>query len=161
AAKLMEVFQEVGLPPGVANYLPGVGEEVGPVIVGHPGTDLIAFTGSLKVGLLINRAAAEMSSGQTHVKRVIADMVGKNAILVDEDADLDEAIGGVVDSAFGYAGQKCSAGSRVIVPAPLYDAFLKRLVEATRSLTIGPAEDPGSYVGPVIDEEAQGRLLGV
>ncbi len=157
-ARLMEVFQEVGLPAGVVNYLPGIGEEVGPALVDHPDTALVAFTGSRGVGLHINREAAEVRPGQTFVKRVIAEMGGKNAILVDDDADLDEAIHGVVASAFGYAGQKCSACSRVIVPESLYDAFLDRLVEATASLKVGPAEDPGFAFGPVIDEEAYRRI---
>jgi RHH-type proline utilization regulon transcriptional repressor/proline dehydrogenase/delta 1-pyrroline-5-carboxylate dehydrogenase len=121
--------------------------------------DVIAFTGSLNVGLLINAEAARTPRGQDHVKRVVAEMGGKNAILIDDDADLDEAVHGVVWSAFGYQGQKCSACSRVLVPEGLYDAFLARLVEATRSLPIAPAEDPGCAVGPVIDEEAHKRLL--
>jgi RHH-type proline utilization regulon transcriptional repressor/proline dehydrogenase/delta 1-pyrroline-5-carboxylate dehydrogenase len=158
-AKLMEIFQEIGLPPGVASYLPGVGEEIGPVLVNHPDVALIAFTGSRDVGLLINRQAAEMAAGQDHVKRVIAEMGGKNAVIVDDDADLDEAVHGVVWSAFGYQGQKCSACSRVIVPELLHDAFLHRLVEATKSLKIAPAEDPGCGVGPVIDADAQRRIL--
>jgi RHH-type proline utilization regulon transcriptional repressor/proline dehydrogenase/delta 1-pyrroline-5-carboxylate dehydrogenase len=158
-AKLMEVFEEVGLPPGVVNFLPGVGEEVGPTLVEHPAVAVIAFTGSRNVGLHINREAAEPRSGQDHVKRVIAEMGGKNAVIIDADADLDEAVHGVVASAFGYAGQKCSACSRVIVPTGLYDAFLARLVEATRSLKVAPAEDPGCTVGPVIDDEAQARIL--
>ena len=161
AAKLMEVFREVGLPSGVLNYLPGVGEEIGPMLVGHPDTALIAFTGSLKVGLLINQQAAATPPGHTFVKRVIAEMGGKNAIIVDDDADMDEAVTGVVDSAFGYQGQKCSACSRVIVPEAKYEAFLARLVAATKSLTVGPAEDPGFSVGPVIDEDAFSRLSGV
>jgi RHH-type proline utilization regulon transcriptional repressor/proline dehydrogenase/delta 1-pyrroline-5-carboxylate dehydrogenase len=140
------------------NFLPGIGEEIGPTLIGHRDTAVIAFTGSLKVGLLINREAAEMAPGQKHVKRVIAEMGGKNAIIVDDDADLDEAVDGVVDSAFGYQGQKCSACSRVLVPASHYDAFVKRLVEATRSRSIGPAEDPGAFIGPVIDADAQQRL---
>jgi RHH-type proline utilization regulon transcriptional repressor/proline dehydrogenase/delta 1-pyrroline-5-carboxylate dehydrogenase len=159
-AKLMEVFQEVGLPPGVVNFLPGVGEEVGPVLVQHPAVAVIAFTGSRNVGLLINRQAAETAPGQLHVKRVIAEMGGKNAVIIDEDADLDEATHGVVASAFGYAGQKCSACSRVIVPERLHDTFLARLVEATRSLKVAPAEDPGCAVGPVIDADAHRRILG-
>ncbi len=120
---------------------------------------MIAFTGSRNVGLHINREAAEPRPGQEHVKRVIAEMGGKNAVIIDDDADLDEAVHGVVASAFGYAGQKCSACSRVIVPAGLHDAFLARLVEATRSLKVAPAEDPGCTVGPVIDDEAQARIL--
>jgi RHH-type proline utilization regulon transcriptional repressor/proline dehydrogenase/delta 1-pyrroline-5-carboxylate dehydrogenase len=158
-AKLMEVLQEAGFPAGVVNFLPGVGEEVGPTLVNHKDVALIAFTGSRGVGLGIYRSAAEVPEGQDEIKRVIAELGGKNAIIVDEDADLDEAIHGVVGSAFGYAGQKCSACSRVIVPASLYDAFLTRLVEATRSLAVAPAEEPGCALGPVIDGEARGRIL--
>jgi RHH-type proline utilization regulon transcriptional repressor/proline dehydrogenase/delta 1-pyrroline-5-carboxylate dehydrogenase len=158
-AKLMEVFQEVGLPPGVVHYLPGVGEEVGPALVNHPDVAMIAFTGSRNVGLAINRQAAEVVPGQTHVKRVLAEMGGKNAIIIDDDADMDEAVHGVAASAFGYAGQKCSACSRVIVPEALHDAFLARLVGATRSLKVAPAEDPGCTVGPVIDADAHRRIL--
>jgi RHH-type proline utilization regulon transcriptional repressor/proline dehydrogenase/delta 1-pyrroline-5-carboxylate dehydrogenase len=158
-AKLMEVFQEVGLPAGVVNYLPGIGEEIGPTLTNHPAVAMIAFTGSRGVGLLLNRQAAETPIGQDHVKRVLAEMGGKNAIIVDEDADLDEAVHGVVGSAFHYQGQKCSACSRVIVLEPIYDAFLARLIEATKSLRIAPAEDPGCSVGPVIDEEARRRVL--
>jgi RHH-type proline utilization regulon transcriptional repressor/proline dehydrogenase/delta 1-pyrroline-5-carboxylate dehydrogenase len=159
-AKLMEVFREVQLPAGVVSFLPGVGEEIGPALVDHSDVALIAFTGSRAVGLHINREASETPPGQDHVKRVIAEMGGKNAIIIDDDADLDEAVHGVVWSAFGYQGQKCSACSRVIVPESLHDTFLARLVEATRSLKIAPAEDPGCAVGPVIDEEAQRRILG-
>ncbi len=160
-AKLMEVFLEAGFPPGVVNLLSGVGEQVGPVLVKHPDVALIAFTGSRGVGLGINRDATEMAAGQVQIKRVIAELGGKNAIVVDDDADMDEAVDGVVESAFGYAGQKCSACSRAIVPASIHDAFLKRLAEATASRAIGPAEDPGNFVGPVIDEEAFRRLRGV
>jgi RHH-type proline utilization regulon transcriptional repressor/proline dehydrogenase/delta 1-pyrroline-5-carboxylate dehydrogenase len=157
--KLMEVFQEVGLPAGVVNLVTGIGEEIGPALTNPPDVALIAFTGSKTVGLLLNRQATEMHPGQTHVKRVIAEMGGKNAIIVDSDADLDEAVHGVVGSAFGYQGQKCSACSRVIVVGPLHDNFLARLVEATRSLKIGPAEDPGGAIGPAIDDVAQRRIL--
>ncbi len=159
AAKLMEVFQEVGLPAGVVNYLPGIGEEIGPALTNHADVAMIAFTGSKGVGLLINRQAADTPSGQEHVKRVLAEMGGKNAIIVDEDADLDEAVHGVTASAFGYQGQKCSACSRVIVLQAIHDTFLSRLIEATRSLKIAPAEDPGSSIGPLIDEEARRRVL--
>ncbi len=143
AAKLMEVFESLDLPPGVLNYLPGLGESAGAALVEHPQTSLIAFTGSRQVGLAINRKAAEVSGAEgCNVKRVIAEMGGKNAIIIDDDADLDEAVAGVVKSAFGFQGQKCSACSRCVVLEGVYDAFLDRLVEATRSLTIGPAEDP-------------------
>src|SRR5437763_521537 len=121
---------------------------------------MIAFTGSRGVGLSINRQAAETPSGQDHVKRALAEMGGKNAIIVDEDADLDEAVHGVTASAFGYQGQKCSACSRVIVLQGLHDTFLARLIEATRSLKIAPAEDPGCVIGPLINEEARSRVLG-
>jgi RHH-type proline utilization regulon transcriptional repressor/proline dehydrogenase/delta 1-pyrroline-5-carboxylate dehydrogenase len=159
AAKFMEVLQAVGLPPGVVNYLPGVGEEIGPTLANHPEVSLIAFTGSRNVGLLLNRQGAEVAPGQTHVKRVIAEMGGKNAVIVDDDADLDEAVMGVAHAAFGYQGQKCSACSRVLVLEGVYDAFVPRLVELTRSLAVGPADDPAYFVGPVIDGEAQQRIL--
>ena len=159
AAKLMEIFQNVHLPDGVVNYLPGVGEECGPELVGNPDVDVICFTGSRGVGLAINEQAAHTDSRQSSVKRVIAEMGGKNAIIIDDDADLDEAVLGVIHSAFGYAGQKCSACSRAIVLAPVYDQFLKRLVEATKSVKFGPAEDAGTMVGPVIDEDARDRIL--
>jgi RHH-type proline utilization regulon transcriptional repressor/proline dehydrogenase/delta 1-pyrroline-5-carboxylate dehydrogenase len=158
AAKLMEIFLSIGLPDGVVNYLPGAGEEVGPELVNSPDVDLIAFTGSREVGLSINRSAAETDPRQAGVRKVIAEMGGKNAIIVDDDADLDEAVLGTVQSAFGYSGQKCSACSRVIVLRDVYPAFVKRLVAATRSLNIGPADVPGVTVGPVIDEEAVTRI---
>ncbi len=158
AAKLMECFQAAGAPPGVVNFLPGEGEVIGPVLTNHPDVAVIAFTGSLKVGLMIHEQAARTPPGQGFVKRVIAEMGGKNATIMDADADLDEAVKGVVDSAFGYAGQKCSAGSRAIVLDGIYDQFLARLVEATRSLTIAPADQPGASLGPVIDAEARDRM---
>ncbi len=163
AAKLMEIFNDLRLPAGVLNYLPGRGEVVGAALVDHPDVSLIAFTGSRAVGLAINRRAAEISATAAairQVKRVIIEMGGKNAILVDDDADLDEAVAGVVASAFGYQGQKCSACSRCIVVGSVYETFLNRLVEAARSLKVGPADDPSSRVGPVIDAEAFERIRG-
>jgi RHH-type proline utilization regulon transcriptional repressor/proline dehydrogenase/delta 1-pyrroline-5-carboxylate dehydrogenase len=159
AAKLMECFLEAGAPPGVVNFLPGLGEEIGPTLVNHPDVAIIAFTGSLKVGLLINEQASRTPGGTNLVKRVIAEMGGKNAIIVDTDADLDEAVRGTVDSAFGYAGQKCSAGSRAIVLDGIYEQFLNRLIEATRSLTVAAADHPGASLGPVIDGESRDRIL--
>ena len=158
AAKLMELFQEAGLPKGVVNYLPGIGEEIGPTLVDHPDAALIAFTGSLPVALSINESASKVVKGQQFVKKVIAEMGGKNATIIDSDADLDEAVRGVVDAAFGYAGQKCSAGSRAIVLEEIYDQFVHRLVEAVKSLAVKPADDPGCAVGPVIDEDARKRI---
>jgi RHH-type proline utilization regulon transcriptional repressor/proline dehydrogenase/delta 1-pyrroline-5-carboxylate dehydrogenase len=158
-ALLMEVFESVEVPAGVLNYLPGHGEVVGAALVDHPDVALIAFTGSRKVGLAINARAAEISkSGLIQVKRVIAELGGKNAIIVADDADLDEAVSGVVKSAFGYQGQKCSACSRAIVLPPVYETFLARLMEATKSLKLGMAEDPATAVGPVIDEESAERI---
>jgi RHH-type proline utilization regulon transcriptional repressor/proline dehydrogenase/delta 1-pyrroline-5-carboxylate dehydrogenase len=159
AAKLMEICQTAGIPDGVVNFLPGAGETIGPELVGSPDVDLIAFTGSRAVGLEINRTAAQPDERRASVPRVIAEMGGKNGIIVDDDADLDEAVAGVLKSAFGYAGQKCSACSRAIVLEAVHDAFVERLVEATKSLDIGPAELPGTTVGPVIDEESQQRIL--
>jgi RHH-type transcriptional regulator, proline utilization regulon repressor / proline dehydrogenase / delta 1-pyrroline-5-carboxylate dehydrogenase len=159
AAQLMAIFHAIGLPPGVLNYLPGRGEIAGAALVEHPDVALIAFTGSRAVGLAINAKAAEVSQqGVVNVKRVIAEMGGKNAIIVAADADLDEAVSGVMKSAFGYQGQKCSACSRAIVVGDVYESFLRRLVEATKSLKIGPAEDPASAIGPVIDEESFERI---
>lgn len=159
AAKLMEIFREIELPPGVVQLAFGLGETVGAALVEHPDVALIAFTGSRQVGLAIHRRAAEVSAAAPRdVKRVIAEMGGKNAIIVDADADLDEAVLGVARSAFGYQGQKCSACSRAIVVESVHEAFVLRLVEAARSLAIAPAEDPACTVGPVIDEEALARL---
>lgn len=159
ASKLMGIFQSAGIPAGTVNLLPGIGDEIGPELVGNPDVDIIAFTGSREVGLAINLAAASQDDRQGMVKRVVAEMGGKNAIIIDDDADLDEAVIGVRDSAFGYAGQKCSACSRVVVLSRVYDAFLERLVESTRSLKVGLADDPATKVGPVIDEEAYKRIL--
>lgn len=159
ASKLMEIIQNAGVPDGVVNLVTGVGEDIGPELVGSPDVDLVCFTGSQEVGLEINRLAAETTDRQLNVRRVIAEMGGKNAIIVDDDADLDEAIPGILHSAFGYAGQKCSACSRVIVLNSIYDQFVERLVEAAKSLKLGPAEDPGTQLGPVISEDARDRIL--
>lgn len=155
---LAKILEEAGLPPGVLSYLPGVGEEVGAALVNDPRVNLIAFTGSRPVGLLINREAAGTPRGQAHVKRVIAEMGGKNAVIVDDDADLDEAVEGVLYSAFGYAGQKCSACSRAIVLAPIYDRFVERLVEAAKAHPVGPAEAPETSIPAVIDADARDRV---
>ena len=159
AAKLMEIMHSVGIPEGVVNLLSGIGEDIGPVLVGSPDVDVIAFTGSREVGLAINEQAAATHGSQHGVKHVLAEMGGKNAIIVDSDADLDEAVVGVMQSAFGYAGQKCSACSRVIILADAYDEFLARLIEATKSLKVGPAHLPSTDIGPVIDEDSVTRIL--
>lgn len=158
AFRLALAFEKAGAPAGVVNYLPGIGEEIGPPLISHPDIALIAFTGSRAVGLSINHLAAQPRPDQDHVKRVIVEMGGKNAIIIDDDADLDEAVAGVVASAFGYSGQKCSACSRAVVLADVYDLFLTRLIEAVASLKIAPAEDPACRVGPVIDAQAMDRI---
>ncbi|MCU0525020.1 MAG: L-glutamate gamma-semialdehyde dehydrogenase [Elainella sp. Prado103] len=158
AAKLAEILVEAGIPKGVFQFVPGKGSTVGSHMVRHPDVHMITFTGSQEVGCRIYREAAELQPGQKHLKRVIAEMGGKNAIIVDESADLDQAVQGVVYSAFGYSGQKCSACSRVIVLAPIYETFVNRLIEATRSLNVGLAESPSTQVGPVIDANAQQRI---
>ena len=158
-AKFTEILMEAGIPKGVFQYVPGKGSQVGAYLVNHPDTHVIAFTGSQEVGCRIYAEAAILKPGQKHLKKVIAEMGGKNTIIVDESADLDQAVVGVVQSAFGYSGQKCSACSRVIVLQPIYDAFVERLVEATKSLNIGETELPSTQVGPVIDANAQSRIL--
>lgn len=159
AAKLTEILIAAGIPPGVLNYVPGKGSQVGNYLVEHPDTHVIAFTGSREVGCQIYAAAAKLQPGQKHLKRVIAELGGKNAIIIDESADLDQAVAGVVQSAFGYSGQKCSACSRVIVAETVHDAFLTRLIEATKSLNVGAADNPSMQMGPVIDPNARDRIL--
>ncbi len=156
---LAEIYRAAGIPEGVFHYIPGRGSEIGDYLIEHPKISLIAFTGSMEVGLRIVEKASKVREGQEQVKRVIAEMGGKNAIIVDDDADLDEAVLDVIYSAFGYQGQKCSACSRVIVLEDVYDKFVRRLVEAARSIAIGPAEDPHNYMGPVVDENAQKKIL--
>ncbi|MEO7167425.1 MAG: bifunctional proline dehydrogenase/L-glutamate gamma-semialdehyde dehydrogenase, partial [Chthoniobacterales bacterium] len=158
-ALLMEMFEEAGVPKGVLNLLNGDGAVIGEHLVNHKDVDLIAFTGSREVGLHIWKAAGETRPGQRELKRVICEMGGKNAIIVDSDADLDETIVDSIYSAFGYSGQKCSALSRLIVLEENYDRVIERLLAATASLRIGNPEEPGITVGPVIDETAYKRIL--
>ena len=137
AARFMDLARRAGLPPGVLNLLTGHGEEVGEFLVNHPKIDFIAFTGSKEVGLKIWEAGGRTRPGQTQLKKVVCEMGGKNALIIDADADLDEAVLGALYSAFGYQGQKCSALSRLIVYADCYDRFLERLVEAASNLKVG------------------------
>jgi RHH-type proline utilization regulon transcriptional repressor/proline dehydrogenase/delta 1-pyrroline-5-carboxylate dehydrogenase len=160
AAKLTEILVEAGIPQGVFQFVPGSGSTVGNYMVKHPDVHLIAFTGSREVGCDIYANAAIVQPKQKHLKSVIAEMGGKNAIIIDESADLDQAVAGVVASAFGYSGQKCSACSRAIVVDAVYEPFVERLIEATRSLNVGKTENPDVTVGPVIDKSAQERILG-
>lgn len=156
--KVFEILRQAGVPAGVLTFLPGRGEEVGAVIANAKETRLVAFTGSRDVGLHILGAAARPLPGQDHMRKVILELGGKNAIIVDEDADLDEAVLGVVSSAFGFQGQKCSACSRVIVVGSRYDAFVHRLAEATKVLRTGAPDIFDHTFGPVVDGEAFDRL---
>ncbi|MFQ5805489.1 MAG: L-glutamate gamma-semialdehyde dehydrogenase [Phycisphaerae bacterium] len=158
AFKLMELLEEAGVPTGVANYLPGPGSQVGELLVKHPRVAMVAFTGSREAGCRVNERAAGHPTSRPAVRKVIAEMGGKNAIIIDSDADLDEAIKGVVESAFGCAGQKCSAASRCIVLEAIYDRFVERLVESARGLRVGPADDSATFVPPVIDKQAWGSI---
>jgi len=156
---LLEIYQEAGLPDGVFNYVPGRGSVIGDYLVEHPAVSLIAFTGSMEVGHRIINKASTIKDNQPQIKKVITELGGKNAIVIDDDADLDEAVGQVIYSAFGFQGQKCSACSRVIVVEPIYERFVERLVEAARSLAIGPAENPAYFMGPVVDGSAYKNIV--
>src|SRR6058998_2216887 len=158
-AMLMQVFEEAGVLPGVLNFLSGHGSVIGAHLVDHKDVDLIAFTGSREVGLKIWESAGITRPGQRQLKHVVCEMGGKNAMIVDSDADLDEAIVDSIYSAFGYQGQKCSALSRLIVLEENYDRVMERLLSAAASLRIGNPEEPGIVVGPVIDEAAYRRIL--
>ncbi len=160
ASKLVEALLASGLPAGALAFLPGRGEVVGDYLVRHPAVDFITFTGSKAVGLSINAAAAITEAEQDHVKRVVAELGGKNAMVIDADADLDQAIPAVVQSAFGYAGQKCSAASRLVVLDAVYDQAVARLVGATAVVPIGHAREMSTQVGPLIDKDAHERVRG-
>jgi RHH-type proline utilization regulon transcriptional repressor/proline dehydrogenase/delta 1-pyrroline-5-carboxylate dehydrogenase len=158
AKRLCDILWQAGVPRDVLHFLPGKGETVGAALVRHPLVATIAFTGSKAVGLDILRAAGDTPDSQGFIKRVICEMGGKNAIIVDASADIDEAVLGVRQSAFSYAGQKCSACSRAIVLEDNYDVFLSRLVESTRALSVGDPLLPGTDLGPLIDVEAADKV---
>src|SRR5258706_8193321 len=159
AAKFAEALLESGFPERSFCLLTGSGSAIGDLLVQHPKTRFVAFTGSRDVGLRINELAAKHQPGQLWIKRVIAEMGGKDAIVVDGEVDLDKAVDGVLASAFGYQGQKCSACSRAIVDAQVYDEFVEQLAAKAKSLTMGPGDDPGNYMGPVISESARKAIL--
>lgn len=159
AAKFMEILEEAGLPAGVVNFVTGGGATVGEALVTDPRVRFISFTGSKAVGLDINRKAADTKPGQKWIKRTVLEMGGKDSILVDEDADFQSAVEGVVTSAFGYQGQKCSACSRAIVHEKIYDRFVAALVERTGKIKVGDAGDAGNYMGPVINERSLKNTL--
>ena len=158
-AMLMEIYEEAGVPPGVLNFVNGKGSVIGAHMVDHKDVDLIAFTGSREVGLRIWESAGKTREGQRELKRVICEMGGKNAMIVDSDADLDETIVDSIYSAFGFQGQKCSALSRLIVLEENHDRVVERLLGAAASVRVGNPEEPGIVVGPVIDEAAYRRIL--
>jgi len=159
AAKFCEVLLAAGFPPESFQLITGSGGEIGDTLVGHPKTRFISFTGSKAVGLHVNELASKPQPGQIWIKRVVAEMGGKDAILVDSEADLDAAVAGVVTSAYGFQGQKCSACSRAIVDASLYDEFLASLKPRVEALRVGPADDPQFQMGPVISNRAQRGIL--
>ncbi len=159
AAKFAELLLEAGFPPKSFSLLTGSGAAIGDLLVQHPKTRFVSFTGSRDVGLHINELAAKHQPGQLWIKRVVAEMGGKDAIIVDAHCDLDKAVDGVLYSAFGYQGQKCSACSRAIVDTHVYDEFVAKLEAKAATLTIGPTDDPANYMGPVISEGARKSIL--
>jgi 1-pyrroline-5-carboxylate dehydrogenase len=159
AFRFVRALEEAGMPPGVVNFLSGRGSAVGDFLVEHPKVRFISFTGSKEVGLRINEIASRHRPGQIWIKRVVAEMGGKDFILVDETADLDAAATGIVASAFGFQGQKCSACSRAILVRSVYDEVLRKVVEKTQALTVGPAASPETQVGPVINAGAEKKIL--
>jgi 1-pyrroline-5-carboxylate dehydrogenase len=159
AAKFVELMHEAGLPNGVLNFVPGSGAQIGDYLVDHPKTRFVSFTGSREVGCRINERAAKVNPGQIWIKRVIAEMGGKDTVVVDNDADLDLAAASIVYSAFGFSGQKCSAGSRAVVHQDVYDEVLEKAVTLTKTLTLGNPEDLANYMGPVIDEKSFKKIM--
>jgi 1-pyrroline-5-carboxylate dehydrogenase len=154
-----ELMEEVGLPKGVINFITGPGGSVGDTMVAHPMTRFISFTGSKEVGIHINELAAKVVPGQIWLKRVIAEMGGKDSIVIDSETDLDAAAQATVASAFGFQGQKCSAASRAIVVASVYDKFVAKVAERTKKLVVGEPEDPATYMGPVVNKGSMGKIL--
>lgn len=160
ASIVVDILYEAGIPKEALSLLTGPGEIVGDALVKHPKTRYIAFTGSKEVGLLISENAGKRVPGQIWIKRAVLEMGGKDATIVDEEADIDAAVEGVALAAFGYQGQKCSACSRAIVSEKIYDTFVEKLVERTKKVTVGPAEDPTNYMGPVVTETAMNTIFG-
>ncbi len=160
AARMVDILYEAGIPKEALQFVTGPGETVGDAIVRHAKTRFIAFTGSKEVGLLISEAAAKKVPGQMWIKRAVLEMGGKDATIVDEEADIDAAVEGVAQAAFGYQGQKCSACSRAIVAEKVYDTFVAKLTERAKKISVGPSEDPRNYMGPVVSETALKTVLG-
>ncbi len=160
AAWFVDLLDEAGVPPGVVNFIPGSGSEIGDLVVMHPQVRFISFTGSKEVGLRINELAAKPQVGQKWIKRVVAEMGGKDSIIVSADADVDAAVEGVAVSAFGFGGQKCSACSRAIVEEPIYDEFVEKLRKRVAKISVGDPQDPANYMGPVVNEGALTSIMG-
>ncbi len=158
AWQFIRILEEVGLPAGVVNFLTGSGSTIGDTLIEHPQVRFIAFTGSRDVGLRINQLAAKPQKGQRWIKRTILEMGGKDAVVVDETADLDAAADGIVASAFGFQGQKCSAGSRAIIVESVYDQVLQKVTENAKKLSLGDVTQPDTYMGPVVDENAMKKI---
>jgi 1-pyrroline-5-carboxylate dehydrogenase len=158
AWQFIRILEDVGLPAGVVNFLTGSGGTIGDALIEHLLVRFIAFTGSRDVGLRINELAARPRKGQRWIKRTILEMGGKDAVVVDETADLDDAAAGIVASAFGFQGQKCSAGSRAIVVEQVYDQVLQKVAEKTKQLKLGDVTKPETYMGPVVDENAMRKI---
>ncbi len=154
AYRFFELLEEAGMPAGVVNFMTGSGAEVGDLIVDHPRTRFVAFTGSKEIGLRINERAAKVHEGQLWIKRVVAEMGGKDAIIVADDANLEEAATGVVQSAFGFQGQKCSACSRAIIDARVYDPMVEKIAERTAKIKVGDPTDTATTMSAVINEKA-------
>jgi 1-pyrroline-5-carboxylate dehydrogenase len=159
AAKFVDILHEAGVPKEAVQFLSGSGAVIGDVIVQHPKTRYIGFTGSKEVGLRIAELANKPTPGQIWIKRTVLEMGGKDGMIVDEEADIDAAVEGTAQAAFGYQGQKCSACSRVIVSEKIYDTFLTKLVERTKKIKVGPSDDPNNYMGPVVSESAMKGIL--
>jgi 1-pyrroline-5-carboxylate dehydrogenase len=160
AALFVDILYEAGVPREVVTFITGPGGTVGEALVTHPKTRFIAFTGSKEAGLRISEQASKAQPGQVWIKRAVLEMGGKDAIIVDDEADVDAAVEGVAQSAFGYQGQKCSACSRAIVAEKVYDEFLSKLIERAKKIKVGPSEDPSNYMGPVINQGAMRTILG-
>jgi len=159
AAKFAEVLHAAGFPPRSFALCAGSGSAIGDLLVEHPKTRFVSFTGSRDVGLRINELAAKKRAGQIWIKRVVVEMGGKDAIVIDREADLESAVAGVAQSAFGYQGQKCSACSRAIVDDPVYETFVEKLQARVAGLTVGPSEDRANFMGPVISAGARQNIL--
>src|ERR1700688_1342356 len=160
AAKFVEIAYEAGIPKDALNFLTGPGAEVGDVLVRHAKTRYIAFTGSKEVGLRISELAGKTVPGQIWIKRTVLEMGGKDSIIVDEEGDVDAAVEGVAQAAFGYQGQKCSACSRAIVSEKVYDSFVEKLVERAKKISVGPSDEQKNYMGPVVSATAMEGILG-